>query len=690
MSDSTTRVLKRNPITALIVASVVMMVGCNETQHKVETPPLSSGIDLTAMDTHYRAQDDFHNFVNGNWLKNTPIPAEYGSYGIFVMLHEKSEKNLRVMIEEAAATPNVQTGSIEQKIGDYYGGFMDEEAIEARGIEGISGQLAEIKAISNKQQLMDQIVRHLKTGLAAPFDGGVMQDFKDSELYAYYMGQAGLGLPNRDYYLEKDNERFQSIVKAYPQYIAQMFSLAGIENGQAKAAAILALETKLAQAQWSSTENRNMEKIYNPMTLEQLKENSPAINWEQVLEGLGVRGQAFVVITQPSYFSALSKLIEEEPIQTWKSYLTLRLISGSADYLPQKYADTRFEFYGRKVNGLEKQKERWKRGVSIVDGSLGEALGRIYVKRHFPPEAKTRMNKLVDNLLAEFDVGIDNLQWMNEKTKAEAKSKLSQFTVKIGYPDKWRDYSALTIDRNDLIGNVRRTNEFEFTYNINKLGKPIDREEWGMTPQTVNAYYSPLKNEIVFPAAILQPPFFNMAADDAVNYGAIGLVIGHEISHGFDDQGSKFDGTGRLRNWWTQEDRKQFEGSTSKLVNQYDAFSPLEGMNVKGELTLGENIGDLSGATVALNAYLRSLDGKQAPVIDSFTGVQRFFLGFAQAWRAKYREEVLAKRLVSDPHSPPRYRVNGVVPNMPEFYEAFSVKEGDGHYLPPEQRVKVW
>ena len=683
-------VFRQNKIMVLLVLVEFILVGCNEFRGKSKSAELISGIDLSGMDTSVRPQDDFHNFVNGLWLKNTPIPAQYGSYGAFVLLREESEKNLRRIIDESAAKTDAAHGSVEKKVGDFYAGFMDEATIEARGLEGIEPLLAKIATLSNRQELMQLFSQFVRMGLSVPFDGGVIQDFKEPEKYAYYIGQSGLGLPNRDYYLEKDNKRFQVIVNAYPDCIVSLFTLAGIENPAEKAAAIVALETRLAQSNWSSIENRNTEKIYNPMTLEQLNQNSSMLQWKSLLVGLGIKDQAFIVVMQPSYFSALGKLIDSESLETWKSYLSLRLISGLSNYLPKVFADAHFDFYGRKVDGLEKQKERWRRGVATVDGSLGEALGRIYVERHFPSEAKVRMQLLVENLLNEFAIGIDNLHWMSEKTKIEAKNKLSRFTVKIGYPNKWRDYAALSIDRDDLVGNVRRTRIFEYNYNINKLGGPIDRGEWGMTPQTVNAYYSPTKNEIVFPAAILQPPFFNLNADDAVNYGAIGLVIGHEISHGFDDQGSKFDGDGGLRNWWSDEDRQRFESSTSKLVAQYDAFSPIKDMNIKGQLTLGENIGDLSGATVALKAYQRSLKGKPAPVMDGFTGLQRFFIGFGQAWRTKYRDEVLVKRLVSDPHSPPRYRVNGVVPNMPEFYKAFAVKEGDGHYLPTQQRVDIW
>lgn len=683
-------VLIRKSTTAVIALSISLLAGCSQPSQRQPEVSLSSGIDLEAMDTAIRPQDDFHQYVNGGWLKNTEIPAQYGRYGVFNQLREKSEMNLRAMVEESVAKEDVADGSIEQKIRDLYAGFMDEAAIEARGIDGIKEPLAQIDAIESKQQLVSQFSRFVRMGTPVPFDIGVMQDFKDSEQYAFYMWQSGLGLPNRDYYLDKDNKRFQSILNAYPEYIATVLALAGIDRPQQRAAAVVDLETKLAVANWSSTQNRDMEKIYNPMSPEQLKQTSATIDWAQLQSQLGADGQAFVVLAQPSYFKALGELVESESLETWKSYLSLRVISASANYLPRAFVDAQFDFYGRKVNGLEKQKKRWRRGVNIVNGSMGEALGRMYVERHFPPQAKQRMMTLVENLLAEFAIGIDNLEWMSEQTKSQAKDKLAKFTVKIGYPEKWRDYTALTVVENDLVGNIYRSNAFEYQYMINKLGKPIDRQEWGMTPQTVNAYYSPMKNEIVFPAAILQPPFFNMQADDAVNYGAIGLVIGHEISHGFDDQGSKFDGDGRLRNWWTEQDREQFERSTARLVSQYDQFSPIEGMNVKGQLTLGENIGDLSGATVALNAYLRSLGGKDAPVIDGFTGLQRFFVGFAQAWRSKYRDEVLAKRLVSDPHSPARYRVNGVVPNMPMFYEAFNVQPGDGHYLPPQQRVKIW
>lgn len=666
-----------------------MLCACGVSQQEVK-PALISGVDLNAMDAKVRPQDNFHQFTNGNWLKNTPIPPEYGSYGSFTVLSEQAEQNLRAIIEQSSEAKNKQTGTLEQKIGDFYNSYMNEEQIESNGLKPIEADLKTINNIKNNTGLIRQFASMLRHGFATPLDFGVLPDFKDSSKYTFFLVQSGLGLPNRDYFLDQDNDRFVTIVKAYEIYINDMLSMAGQSNSAEAATKIIALERQIAKAHWSKTANRSLKKLYNPHDTDKLGDLSKNINWQTLLNELSASQLGYIVIGQPSYFKTLGSILDTTDLETWKSYLKLRVISGSAKYLPKKFSDRRFAFYGRTISGLKAQKERWRRGVDAVNGAMGEALGKIYVDRHFPPQAKVRMLEMVNNLLAEFAVGIDALEWMSEETKKEAHDKLNKFTVKIGYPDKWRDYSALSIDANDIAANVRHSSLFEFEHTMSKLGKPIDKDEWGMTPQTVNAYYNPTMNEIVFPAAILQPPFFNMEADDAVNYGGAGLVIGHEISHGFDDQGSTFDGDGNLRNWWTDADRARFKASTDKLVAQYNAFEPLEGTHINGELTLGENIGDLSGATVALNAYTRSLNGKEAPIIDGYSGTQRFFLGYARVWGNQYRDETLLRLLVSDPHSPAKYRVNGIVPNMNAFYQAFDVKPGDKHFLPEDQRVKVW
>lgn len=683
-----------------ICASVIAVSGCNKSEESTAVTPetteapkvatLSSGIEMTGMDTSVKPGDDFYNYMNGTWLATTEIPKKYSRYGAFTILHEKSQENQKIIIEELAAT-ETEAGSVEQKVGDYFATYMDLEAIEAAGLKPLESSLAGIQAISSVADLVAQMGLFVKESVSVPFGMGIYQDLKDSSKYTAYIGQSGLGLPDRDYYLELDNERFQKVLKAYPGYIAQLFTLAGIEDADEKAAAIVELETKLAEIQWSNVDNRDPEKTYNPFTAEALVElNKQVVDWPVLLTSLEIDQLEQVIVSQPSYFASLTDLLTEDMLATWKDYLTFKLLSASSPYLTKAFVDANFDFYGGVIGGRTEQQERWRKGINLTNGALGEALGRIYVAKHFPPEAKERMKHLVDNLLAEFAVGIDSLDWMSEETKKEAHAKLSTFVVKIGYPDKWKDYGSLPVVKGDLIANIRASNKFEYAYEVGKLGKPIDKGEWYMTPQTVNAYYNPVMNEIVFPAAILQPPFFDLEADDAVNYGAIGMVIGHEISHGFDDKGSKFDGDGNMRNWWVDSDREKFEERTTQLVNQYNGYSPIEGMHINGDLTLGENIADLSGATVSYNAYIRSLEGKPSPVLDGYTGEQRFFLGLAQAWRTKYREEALTARLASDPHSPPRYRVNGVVPNMDTFYTNFDVTEEGALYLAPEQRVKIW
>lgn len=673
-----------------VVALTTSIAACQLSEPgTADAPVKDSGIEISGMDTDYRAQDDFHNYANGEWLRETAIPDQYSSYSPFVILREAAERNQLAIITDLSSQPS-QTGTIEQQIGDYYASFMNTELIEQAGASPLQQDLADIDGANSIDDITALFIKHIRTGLNSPLSLGISQDLKNSEQYTAYLSQSGLGLPDRDYYLETDNPRFQRVLSAYPDYIIKLFELAAIPQPEAKAKAIVELETEIAKYHWSAVENRNLEKIYNPRTRQQLSQLNSTIDWPTFFQQTGIDQLDTVVVTQPSYIQGLDELLRSVPLSTWKAYLQLRVLSGYAPYLSEAFVDTNFDFYGRVLSGKQKQLERWRRGISVTNGALGEAIGRIYVQRHFPPQAKQRMLELVDNLLAEFEDRIDKLDWMGPETKQAAQKKLAKFTVKIGYPDKWRDYSSLVVEREHLVDNLRRAQDFEYNYELSKLGQPIDRDEWHMTPQTVNAYYNPVMNEIVFPAAILQPPFFHMDADDAVNYGAIGMVIGHEISHGFDDQGSKFDGDGNLRNWWTDEDRQRFEERTRKLVAQYNQYEPIPGMHVKGELTLGENIGDLSGLTVAYHAYQRSLNGKPAPVIDGFTGDQRFFLGLAQAWRAKYRDEALANMITTDPHSPPRYRVNGVVVNMPEFYRAFDVEVGDKHYLPPEQRVHIW
>jgi putative endopeptidase len=646
------------------------------------------GVDTTAFDRSVRPQDDFYQFVNGGWLRSTQIPADRATIGSFILLRDESESALRRIVEETAANRNRPAGSDAQKVGDLYQSFMDTAAIERAGIQPVQGELTRIRGLSSKSQLPAFFAANARRGIGSPVAFFVGPDQKSSTQYTVYVSQSGTGLPDRDYYLQ-EGERFQRIRDAYVAYMETLLNLAGEQDAAGKARSVLAFETEIAKRQWDRTRNRDRNATYNQMTVAQLRSAAPGFDWGAWINAAGVNVQN-VVVRQPSYLPAVDSLLAATDLQTIKSYSTVRLLDATAPYLTRAFVDANFNFRGKALSGLQENRPRWKRGISVVEGTLGEMVGKMYVERHFRPEQKARMEQLVQNLVAAFRQGIDNLEWMSPATRTQAKDKLNKFTVKIGYPDKWRDYSAIQIQPGDLVGNLRRAGDAEYARMIGRLGKPVDRAEWGMTPQTVNAYYNPVNNEIVFPAAILQPPFFNAEADDAVNYGAIGAVIGHEISHGFDDQGRKSDGEGNLRDWWSTEDAAAFETRANALVAQYGGFSPLEGANVNGRLTLGENIGDLSGLAVAYRAYKLSLNGREAPVINGFTGDQRFFLGWAQVWRSKYRDEALRQQLMTDPHSPGMYRTNGVLVNMPEFYQAFGVKEGDKMYVPADKRVKIW
>ena len=646
------------------------------------------GVDYEAMDTSVRPQDDFYRFVNGAWLDTFEIPADRANYGAFTKLAELSEKRVRGIIEEAAQA-DAAAGSEQQKVGDFYASFMDEARAEELGGQPIAASLAAIDAAADKEALAGLFADGFRGLVSTPIGGWVDRDFKDTTQYIPYMTQSGLGLPDRDYYL-KDDEKFVEARGAYVDYIANVFALAGIDDGAAKAKSVLALETRLAQDYWSRAERRDREKTYNKVALADLPTTAPGFPWARFLDGAGLGGQDSLIVREPSAFAGFAKTFADEPLDVWKNYLKVRTITAYAPYLSADFVEASFDLYGRTLNGTPELRDRWKRGVSLIDNNLGEAVGKLYVQRYFPPEAKAGMDALVANLIVAFEQRIKGLEWMGEDTKQEALAKLAKFTPKIGYPEKWRDYSALRIDRNDLVGNVRRAAIYETEFQLGKLGGPVDPTEWLMTPQTVNAYYLPSGNEIVFPAAILQPPFFDLNADPAVNYGAIGAVIGHEIGHGFDDQGRKTDGDGLLRDWWTEEDNARFQVRAGKLADQYSQFEPIEGMTINGQLTLGENIGDLGGLTVAYHAYRLSLGGEEAPVIDGYTGDQRFFMSWAQVWRRKFREENLRQRLVTGPHSPDEYRTTGIVRNMDAWYAAFDVKPGDAMYLPAEERVRIW
>lgn len=681
-------------------ACACLVAGCSKTPEAPKTeaamppaaPALVSGIDLQYVDDSVRAQDDFYKHVNGKWLATTEIPADKGRYGSFDKLNDDALEQLRGIVEGLQKSADAKDPD-QQKIADLYGSFMDEDTLEQLGLKPLEAEFARIDAIKDKKELAGLIAHFNQIGVGAPYTPGVHQDAKDSTKYVFDLAQDGLGMPDRDYYLLDDDKMKQARTQ-YAQHIEKMLGLAGDKNAAKDAKDILALETDLARVQWTKVENRDPVKTYNKVEFTKLAALAPGYDWKAYLTDSGVDGKTdYLVISEPTYISAFGKLLAKAPLPQWKAYFRWRLLSDFAPYLSKGFVDEHFAFYGTALRGIPQNKPRWKRGISVVENSVGESLGKIYVAKYFPPESKARMDQLVKNLLAAYKADIDTLDWMSPETKQKAQEKLAKFTPKIGYPVKWRDYSALQIAKGDLVGNVVRAQTFEYNRNLNKLGKPIDRDEWGMTPQTVNAYYNPEMNEIVFPAAILQPPFFNPKADDAVNYGGIGGVIGHEISHGFDDQGSQYDGNGNLLGvpgWFTQADLDKFKAKTHALVEQYAAFEPVPGYHVNGELTLGENIADNSGIAIAYKAYKLSLGGKEAPVIDGLSGDQRFFGGWAQVWRAKTRDNEVVMRIKSDPHSPAPIR--GTVPEMNQapFYDAFGVKEGDKMYLPPDKRVSIW
>lgn len=674
----------RKTLIGLILAAGLLGACSNSPQG---TEPLKpSGIDLSAMDTKVRAQDNFFDYVNGTWVANTPIPGDKTRWGAFDMLREKSQKDVRAIIDDVAKAPS---GADEQKIADFYNSFMNEAAAEQAGLTPLQDELRYIDQLKTSDAVLLNFAHAFATGYDSPFNPWVDADSKDPSSNIIQFYQSGLGLGERDYYFDK-SEAGQDILKKYRSYIAQLLSMSGDKNAEPHSTAIIALETKLAEHQWTKEDNRNAEKTYNKYSLAELKKLMSGYPWDAYFAELNIPAQQEVIIYEPSYFSALPKVVPSIKLETWKAYFRFQLLDAYADYMGKDFVDAKFNFRQKQLAGQAEIAPRWKRGVDTLNNSLGELLGKLYVEREFPPAAKARMVHLVDNLKAAYGESIKKLEWMSADTKQAALTKLDHFTTKIGYPDKWRDYSALQISADKLLQNMRNSHQFDVAFMLNKLGKPVDRSEWGMTPQTVNAYYNPVMNEIVFPAAILQPPFFDMNADDAVNYGAIGAVIGHEIGHGFDDQGAKYDGDGKLRDWWTAEDLKKFEARTGKLVAQYNKFSPLPNQFVNGQFTLGENIGDLGGLSIAVKAYKLSLMGKKGPVIDGFSGEQRVFMGWAQVWRSKAKDETTARLLKIDPHSPAIYRVNGVVPNIDDFYKAFDVKPGDAMYLPPDQRVKIW
>ncbi len=676
----------------LIGALALLTIGAcgQETAEPVaeEAKAPRSGIDLTAMDTSVKPGDDFFSYINGAWVEAIEIPADKGRFSAFDLLRDESQDAVKVIVEKSA-NGDFAKGTDAQKVGDMYKSFLDWDTRNAQSIDPLTPELERIAALVDHSDLAVYFAETMKSGLDAPLGFGQTEDFQDPNVYVLVLLQSGLGLPDREYYL-KDDEKSADIRSQYVAHIEKMYDIAGLPGGGEAASTVMALETQLAEQQMTKEQRRNWTENYNKVAFDDLPTIMPNFDWNAYLGELDVLDVGELVVFMTDYMKALDSIVVDTDLETWKTYLTWGALHNSAGRLTKDLDVQNFEFYGKTLSGTEEQRADWRRAVNTVNGTLGEVVGKVYVKEHFPPEAKERMLELVGNLVKAYEISIKNLDWMGEETKAEALDKLSKFKPKIGYPDVWRDYSALDIEADDYYGNLRRAAAAEFERQMDRQGGPVDRTEWGMTPQTVNAYYNPPLNEIVFPAAILQWPFFDMTADDAVNYGAIGAVIGHEIGHGFDDSGSTFDGDGVMRNWWTDEDLAEFEERTGALIAQYDAFKPFDDLAVNGEFTLGENIGDLGGISIGLLAYKMSLNGEEPPVIDGFTGIQRVFLGFGQIWRGQYRDETLRLQIGTDPHSPSMYRANGPVRNVPEWYEAFGVEETDALYLPPEERVKIW
>jgi predicted metalloendopeptidase len=665
---------------------------------------LTSGIDTTNFDRSIRPQDDFYRFVNGGWLKKTNIPGDATGVSSFQQLAERSRDGLHGLFEEAAHPPKAQpdsrasktlhsangpTDAERKKIGDLYASYMDSARVERLGIKPLAGEMKAIAALKSQSQLPATFAHFAQLGIQNPIGVGVGQDPKASSVNIVSVNQSGLGLPDRDYYLKDDGKNVATRA-AYVDYLTKMFTLAGQADAAGAAQRVLALETAIAAKQWDRVRSRDRNATYNKMSVQQLAALMPSYDWKTYLAAAKLGKAKDVIVRQPDYLAAMDTIIKSTPASTWREYLTSKVLDGAADELPAAFVNTRFAFRGRTLSGQQELAPRWKRAVNGTQGLLADATGTLYVERYFKPEAKARMDALVKNLRNAYAVGIDSLEWMSPATKAAAKEKLAHFTVKIGYPDQPRDYSKIEIRGNDLVGNVLRSRRFQYDDMVSRLGQPVDRTRWGMTAQTVNAYYNASNNEIVFPAAILQPPFFDVYADDAANYGGIGAVIGHEIGHGFDDQGRKSDGEGNLRDWWTSDDAKAFESRTTNLGAQFDAINPIDDLHINGKLTMGENIGDLSGLAQAYRAWRISLNGREPAVIDGLTGDQRFFMGFAQIWRSKSRDEALRNQLMTDPHSPGPYRAFVPLVNNDAFLRTFDVKAGDKMYRAPGERVKIW
>ena len=666
------------------IISIFLIISCSSIENK---EMLTSGIDFNRVDTNVRPQDDLYRHVNGKWLKETKLPDDKARYATFTILREKSREDVRNIIEDAAKKKSA-IGSDNQKIGDLYHSYMDTNRLEELGTKNLEQEMDKISAIKDLSDLSEYMA-YADIFTTAPFGVYVYIDSKNPDEHVTYLSQSGLGLPNRGYYMD-DDDKSKSIRKEYISHVSKMFQLYGMKNSDNLAKIVMNIEMRLARFHWKKEKNRDPVLTYNPSTMNELRSIIPELDWDRWILATDINGLDKIIVSQSDYLKNIRDIITQTPISDWKVYYKWALINRFAGLLSSDFDRQNFYFYRTVLSGVKKMEPRWKRGVSVVSGSMGEIIGKVYVEKHFDQKAKDRMIDLVENLRKAYKVGIEELDWMGDSTKKQAQYKLGRFRPKIGFPDKWKDYSQLFIEPDNLINNIRNSIFDRTRKNREKLGKPIDREEWGMTPQTVNAYYNPLLNEIVFPAAILQPPFFNMEADDAVNYGAIGAVIGHEMGHGFDDKGSKYDGDGELRNWWTDKDRENFEKRTEKLIEQYDNYTVVDGTPVNGEFTQGENIGDLAGVVIAYKAYQLSKNGIEAPVIDGLSGDERFFFGWGTIWGSISTDKQLIRQIKTDPHSPGEFRANGPLVNMPEFVKVFNVKEGDGMYVAPENRIKIW
>lgn len=674
---------------ATAVLGILVMASCQNTT-KTEDTATTKFIDSANMDFTVGPGENFFLYAGGNWLNKTTIPASEARWGSFDLLRENNIDNLHNRLEDLAKQ-DAAKGTAEQKVGDFYKSGMDTANIEKAGVTPLNDIYTDINNIKDANGVVAEIVDLRKKGMSQLFAFYIAPDDKDVTKQICQLSQGGLGLPDRDYYFKKE-ERYVKIREAYQQYIQDILAQSGLSEAEAKkgAADIFALETKLAEASLSRVDMRNPDKMYNKYSFTSFSAETPNMDWNSIFSQLGVKGEDSLIVTVPTFFTEAGNLLASTSTDIWKTYLRFHVTNDMAPYLSSNFSDLRFDFYGKTISGLEEQKPRWKRVLHVVDGDVGELLGKMYVDKHFKPEAKERMLTMISNLEEAYHERIQNLDWMSDETKKRALNKLSTFVKKVGYPDKWKDYSKLEIVPDNYVHNIMASAAFDYDYMLNKLGRPVDKHEWHMTPPTVNAYYNPSFNEIVFPAGILAFPFFEMDADDAVNYGGIGAVIGHEITHGFDDQGRKYDADGNLKDWWTAEDAKKFDEKAQVVIDQFNGYTVLDSVHVNGQLTLGENLADLGGLAIAYQAFKKTEQGQGDKKIDGFTPDQRFFLSWAQVWRTKYRPEELSKRIITDPHSPAEWRCNGPLSNMPEFYQAFNIKEGDKLYRPENERAKVW